>query len=223
MPSYTIESEEASITFIGSFNPAIIHPEWLLRHKLISKDDNKGAEIEIVHPEISRFTLEWLDVDISRRKIIIRTNDPSKYSPLRDLMISIFKILEHTPIKQLGMNLIVTYEIDTEENWHKIGDNLAPKEIWEESLPKRVGLGALTVESPRIDELDGKISVSISSLRQEFFGIIVNTNNHVELIVTQEDKEKIYDAPIILTNYWDSALELAKTIGKTTLTKALET
>lgn len=223
MYPYKIESEEASIAFVGSFNPAIFHPEWLLRHQLITEDDLKGADIEIVHQDISKFTLEWLGAEILRNKILIRTNDPSKFSPLKDLMISVFKILEHTPIKQLGMNLITTCEIDTEENWHKIGDNLAPKTIWEEFLPKRVGLSSLTVLSPRKDSLKGNMRVNIRSLKKDFFGVIINVNNHVELEDIQGEKEEIYDVPTVLAEHWDPGLVLARNICETLLKKAIET
>ena len=95
---------------VDSFNPAIFHPEWLVRHELVPADDVQGDTVEIVHQDISKFSFDWLDVDVLRHKFIARTNDPSKFYPLRDLLISIFKILDHTPLKQLGMNLIIDYE-----------------------------------------------------------------------------------------------------------------
>ena len=221
MQEYNLESEDASIVLVGSFNPAIFHPEWLLRHQLITQDDVKGAKIEIVHNDLSKFSLEWLGVDVLRNKFIVRTNDPSQFSPMRDLMISVFGILEHMPITQLGMNSRRTYKIDKEEHWHKVGDVLAPKMVWEESLPKRVGLTSLTVRSPRPDSLEGHVNVSISSFRSSFFGVNFDVNNHVELGANQEDGEKKYDVSMILAEHWDSSLDLATKICETTLLKVL--
>ena len=153
---------------MGSFNPAIFHPEWLSKYELISDDDLKAADIEIVHRDLTQFSLSWLRVNAWRNKFVARTNDPSQYAPLKDLMISIFKILEHTPANQMGMNIELIYKIDTEESWHKIGNNLVPKKYWEGPLPKGVGLTSLTVSSPRPDDLKGLIKVSIGPSKTDF-------------------------------------------------------
>lgn len=221
MEPYTLENQEASIVFVGSFNPAIFHPEWLLRHDLIPEDDKKAANVEIVHRDISKFNLEWFSVEIVSNRFVIRTNDPAKYMPLKDLMVSIFKILNHTPITQLGMNLSLTYKIDTEENWHKIGDTLAPKPIWENSLPKRVGMVSLKVQSPRTDSLNGYINVVVNSVRSDFYGVNLTINNHVELTSGLKNETGGNDAPTILADNWEPALVLARKIGETTLAKVI--
>lgn len=219
MKPYTIESEEASIVFVGSFNPAIFHPQWFVRNDLIPQDDIEGANIEIVHNDISKFSLEWLGIDVLRNKFVARTNDPSKFSPLKDLMISVFSILKHMPITQMGMNLISTYKIDEEANWHAIGDCLVPKSIWEKTLPKRIGMTSLTVKSPRTDSLEGFINVIVNPSMTGLFGVVFNVNSHVEI---QKEGRATYDVPAILMENWDSALILAKEIGENTLMEALE-
>ena len=221
MPLYELISEEASIAFVGSFNPAIFHPEWLARHNLIPQDDIKGAHVEIVHNDISKFSLEWLSADILRDKFLVRTNDPAKFSPLKDLMISVFGILDHTPIKHLGMNLVSKYKIEAEDNWHKVGDSLVPKNVWEKSLPKRVGLTSLQVMSPREDSLPGHLNVLIRSVRNDFFGVEFNINSHVDLKSHTDDNEEIIGVPSILGQYWDSSLSLARNIGGNTLKEIL--
>lgn len=222
MEPYILESEEASIVFVGSFNPAIFHPEWLLRCELIPEDDLKGANVEIIHNDLSKFALEWLGIDVLRSKFIARTNDPSKFSPLKDLMISAFKILEHTPINQLGMNVIRNYIIENEEYWHKIGDTLAPKNVWELSLPKRVGLKKINIVSGRNDDLIGEINVSLEPFvtKEISFGVRFNINNHVEL--KDEKGNQIYDVTDILFNNWDSTLHTAHMICSNTLLGIIE-
>lgn len=225
MQSFNSESEQASIVFVGSFNPAIFHPEWFVRNELIPQDDLKGAQIEIVHQDISKFSLEWLGIDVLRNKFVARTQDPSKFTPLKDLMFSAFKILYHTPITQLGMNLDTTYRIEEEDSWHRIGDTLVPKQIWEESLPKRIGMTSLTVQSPRPDSLKGFIRVTVSPVplkgRDKSFGVSFNVNSHVELISDHEGEETD-DVPSILAQHWDNSLSIARKISQNTITKAIE-
>jgi hypothetical protein len=221
MQSFGLEYEEASIVLVGSLNPAIFHPEWLLRHNLITEDDLKGAGIEIVHRDLSKFSLDWLKVDVTRDKFIARTNDPSKYIPLNDLMISTLKILEHIPIIQMGMNLKLNYKIDSEESWHKIGDNLAPKKFWD-TLPGRVGLKSIDIECARPDELKGFVRIAAGSIRKDYFGVNFSVNNHTEIQYNDDGKEIVEDATIILADHWEKSLEFARTSCENVLSKALE-
>ncbi len=212
MANPEIQTQEASIVLVGSFNPLIFHPEWFLRNEIVSEVDMEGVQTEIVHPEIARFSFSWLSVEIVNNRFIARANDPSQFSILRDFVISTFAILEHTPVKQLGMNLAIKYAVGNEDDWHKIGDTLAPKLIWEKSLPSRVGLRSLRVHSPRTDDLDGDIKVTIES--RENFGVNVDINSHVEIapdIIMSE----------ILSEYWDDSIHQAITIANTTINEAL--
>jgi len=221
MLPFSLESEEASIVLVGSLNPAIFHPEWLLRHDLITKDDLKGAKVELVHRDLSKFNLDWLNFEVMRDRLIARTNDPSKYAPLNDLMISVLKILEHIPISKMGMNLKLQYKIDDEELWHKIGDNLAPKKYWD-TLPYRVGLKSMNVESPRPDDLEGKINIGMGSIHTDFFGVYFDVNSHVELRSTDDEKRINKNADKILFDHWEDSLGFAKSSCKNILLKALE-
>ena len=221
MRPFSLESEQASIVLVGSFNPAIFHPEWLLRNELITKDDIEGADVELVHRDLAKFSLDWLKFDVMRDKLIARTNDPSKYEPLNDLMISILKILEHIPINQLGMNLKLQYNIENEHFWHLIGDNLAPKKYWD-FLPDRVGLKSMSMVCSRPDELDGKINIGVGSVKKDSFGLFFDVNSHVALRTGEGEEEIIHDASKILYFHWEKSLSFAKKSCENILKKALD-
>lgn len=212
-------TQESSIVLVGSFNPAIYHPEWFLRNGLISEDDLKDQEIEIIHNDLSRFSFAWLSAQIQDDKFVLRTNDPSQFSPLRDLVVSVFTILEHTPIVKLGMNYLVTYNLEKEEDWHKVGDTLAPKTIWEKTLKEPVGMMSLSVGSPREDDFDGIINVTVGPvMTKSMYGINVSVNNHIEV----KEKEASLSIPTILLDHWDKAIAHAKSIAETTIREALK-
>jgi hypothetical protein len=206
---------------VGSLNPAIFHPEWLFRHNLITDDEHQAADVQLVHPDLSKFSLDWLEIDVTRDKLIARTNDPSKYSPLNDLMISTLKILEHIPIIHMGMNLKLDYKIENEESWHKIGDNLAPKEYWQ-TLPGRVGLNSINIECPRPDGLKGIVHISAASIRKDFFGVNFRVNSHTDIKYKDGDDEIVEDASVILADHWDKSLDFARKSCEDVLMKALE-
>lgn len=217
MSTFKLTTQEANIVLVGSFNPAIFHPEWLLRNELISEDDIKDQKIEIIHNDLTKFSLAWLAIQIHNNKFIARTNDPAQFSPLKDLMASIFTILEHTPVEQMGINYVVTYKMANEADWHKVGHTLAPKFIWEQILNTPVGMKSLSVQCPRDDEFEGNINVTISPVESEEFGIKVNVNNHIE---KSEDGNHL-SPPDILLHHWDNAINNAKTIAETTIKKAI--
>ena len=218
MAKYKLLSQVASIVLIGSFNPAIFHPEWLLRHNLVSPDDNESAELEVVHNDISKFNLDWLSIEVLRNKFVAKTNDPSKFNPLRDLIISVFNILDHTPITQLGMNLNLNYTIENEDDWHKIGDTLAPKEIWNKSLPKRVGLMSLQVICDRDDDYDGNFNVTLQPTKLEKHGLTCIVNNHIE--ISEEIKKPATSN--ILSELWESSVDTARKLSETTIREIIE-
>ncbi|MDA3788837.1 MAG: hypothetical protein PF503_10140 [Desulfobacula sp.] len=218
MNNLKLASEEASIVLVGSFNPAIFHPEWLLRNGLISEDDMEKQEVEIVHKDLTRFSLAWLAIQIQHDKFVARTNDPSQFIPLKDLMASIFDILEHTPINKVGMNYSANYDLSNEDDWHKVGHTLAPKDIWNETLNDPVGMTSLSVQCPRNDDYCGEINVTIGPLKSKGFGINIDVNNHIDA----SGENEFLNPSDILMKHWDDAISHAKKIGETTIKKAIE-
>lgn len=190
---------EASIVLIGSLNPVIFHPEWLSKLELISPRDLDGADIKIVHPEITQFKLPWSTLEVQQNRFIVRTNDPAYFLMLRDLAIGIFTFLEHTPITAMGINSIVRYRADNVAAWHRIGDALVPKTIWRNFLHGHVGMTKVSVNSELADGLSGNKNISISPIMDNHSnGIIVDINNHFPITDTvniskilQEQWEKL--------------------------------
>lgn len=210
-----IKREEANIVIVGSLNPMIFNPDWLIRHDLLPKVVMDEAKIEIIHRDIAKFSMDWLNIEVFQNRFVARTNDASYFLPLRDLVVSIFSILNETPAKQLGMNMNFDLSLPDEESWHKLGDVLAPKEIWNKVLPERVGLLFLKVESPRDDDLPGNINVTFgpSPIKEIKNGVHFNINNHIELgddLSIQSVLEK-----------WEFSLEEAKKISQTIIEEAL--
>lgn len=205
--------QEASIVLVGSFNPKIFHPQWFARNGVVPEVDLDGADVEIIHPEVAKFTFPWVSIEVLQNRFTARTKDVAHYSLLRDLVISTFSLLEHSPVRQLGMNLIMLYTAKDEDSWHKIGDTLAPKTVWEESLPERIGLLSLRVQSPRTDELPGKITVSVESRPEN--GVSISFNSHVDL----GEDDSLH---VILSEHWETTVDQGKKICETTIREALK-
>jgi hypothetical protein len=53
---------QSTIICVGAFNPPIIRPEWLNRHKLIGNDDANEARRSVsllTTPQVSQFETQW--------------------------------------------------------------------------------------------------------------------------------------------------------------------
>lgn len=211
MATAKLVDEEVSIVLTGSFNPAIFHPEWLVRHELIpSIEGDNVSDVKLIHNDLASFSLNWLNFEVTSQRFQLKCKDTSKYEPMRDLAISIFSILGESPIKQMGINCKRQYEFSSKDLWQKFGDTLAPKAIWHKSLSEKVGLLRMTVKSPRKDDLQGCINVTVAGISENV--IQFDINNHIEL-----GENGVELLTKVLSESWNDSLTDAENIAITTL------
>jgi hypothetical protein len=77
MPDHQLELEGASIVVLGSFNPRIFQPLWLSANNLIRPEEADAAKIEIIHREISIFSTEWFNLQVTDGSFSVECKDPS--------------------------------------------------------------------------------------------------------------------------------------------------
>ena len=92
------DRQRMSIVALGSFNPAIFHPVWFARHKLIRDAEAEESKLKVMCPEITVVESEWFALQVTAERFSLETSDPRKFLPLRDLVTATFSILEHTPV-----------------------------------------------------------------------------------------------------------------------------
>jgi len=61
---------EASIVIVGSFNPAIFQPAWLVRQQILGPNDIDETKLEVVHPEVARFPIAWGHMEVVRERFL---------------------------------------------------------------------------------------------------------------------------------------------------------
>lgn len=206
-----IKERILNIVLRGDLNPHIFQPEWFVRQKLLGEKEGESAKVEIIHPEITVFNLDWLRFEVSRDRLVATTKDDRYHEVLRDLIIGTFTILSHTPLKMMGINSTFEYMINDEKTWHGIGDKIAPKDIWSKVMDTP-GLRSLTIESKSIvkDSYRNIIRVSVTPTNVKL-GLRVHMNDHYEVA---EAKDKILDSSEIvniLKGEWDNSQK--KVIG----------
>ncbi len=170
-----------SIVFIGNFNPKIFQPSWFASEGLIGKQEEEGAKVEIIHPDIAIFSLQWVRVQVLREQFSVETKQQPYDEALRDLAFGTFTILKHTPLKKMGINIFMHFRVDSVEKWHGIGDKLAPKNIWEGILQKPGMKSLVMKESIRRDGYRGHIEIKIEPSPKVEPGLFFSINDHVEV------------------------------------------
>lgn len=180
------EIEGISIVLLGNFNPSIFQPEWFIKNDIIQEKEGHGANINIIHPDITEFSSDWLNVRVIRDRFTAQTENEAFFTFLNDFVINTFTLLSHTPINKMGINLVKHFKIETEAEWHKFGHLVSPKEIWN-SVLKNPGLRSITMEGNH-DRYgftgNTKIRVEPSS-RVLPFGVFCEVNDHYD---TSEEK-----------------------------------
>jgi hypothetical protein len=181
MPPYDKPSvDQPSIVFVGSFNPAIFHPSWFGQHGLLREGEAK-ADIKIVHPHVSQFKLDWLQLQVTTEQFVAVALDSGHALPLRDLVLGTFGLLEHTPIRAIGLNRAMHFPLQSEDRWHAIGDALVPKNVWRRLLAGRPGLLALSVEGNRPGASSKYVRIQVQPSTIVEYGIAIISNEHFDV------------------------------------------
>lgn len=210
MDSPQLKINGHSIVLIGNFNPKIFQPAWFGSEGLIQKKEAEQSTIEIIHPDVVIFSLEWLRVMVTRERFSVETFQEPFDEILRDLVLGTFKLLRYTPITQIGINRDMHFQMESEEKWHAVGHKLAPKELWT-GLLEDPGMLRLTMEGKRSDGLKGCIRVTIEPSGKVHPGVSFQYNDHFE---TKDPISTVGSDEIIniLNNCWKESYDKSKNI-----------
>jgi hypothetical protein len=130
------DRQSFAIVVLGDFNPSIFQPMWFSANELLPEEEAREAEISVIHKAIASFSVGKLQIQVDESRLGLTTVESSQGPILRDLAIGTLSILEHTPLKAIGINRDMVFQCESEEVWHAIGHHMAPKSDWERVLEK---------------------------------------------------------------------------------------
>ncbi len=168
-----------ALVVLGQFNPAIFQPSWFGAEGLIGATEAENATVEIVHQQVSDFTADWLHVQVTRDRLLVRTERESHFEPLRDLLVGTLTLLRHTPSAALGVNHDTSLAFGNRDSFDKFGWTLVPPTNWEGVL-QRPGMASVEEQGERTDGRDGWVRVRIQPVLDagEPHQAIVAVNDH---------------------------------------------
>jgi hypothetical protein len=174
------EIEGVSIVVKGAFNPALFSPAWMLSEQLVGKAEYDKINIDVITQGIASFSMAWLQVTVTQDTFQVQTQDRDEFERARDVAIGVLKSLPHVPVAALGINRDVHFSVESYEDLNRIGDALAPKEIWKNSL-RLPGLRDLTVWAVREDLFAGHVQVAVQPSNSVPIGLFIAHNDHFDL------------------------------------------
>ena len=217
----TLEINGLHLILIGDFNPAIFHPTWFAGEKLITETEAAEASQStdfFCSPQVASFHLPWATINVGQDHFSASTIRESHFESLRDLVIGTFKLLKHTPVKKLGINVEQHYRYEDLEKWNNFGHKLAPKEILKNFMDDP-SLSSLTITDKTVRKNPPGITrVDIQSSRRVQLGVYFGVNNHYECGASIPAGAS--EAVNIIESNFKIALENSKKMIETLISKA---
>ena len=214
MPAPLIpEAESLDISLRGSFNPAILHPQWFLRQKLVGEEEASSAAIKWVSPEITDVAFAGINLVCLPQSLTVRTANVAYVPRVFDLVDGILKLLPYTPIRACGINAHVHCRVRTVEYWHQIGHALAPKELIWDDLFEQPGLQNLTIKAKRGGKFPGEINVAVEPSLLVNPGVYIQTNTHFSVASKPEEGGGADVVRAFLTAEGESATQQARVVA----------
>ena len=208
--------EEASIVLLGSFNPAILQPQWLAKQSLIRPEEAKHAEGEknfVVTRDLAVIRLGWLDLQVLPDRFTATTSDPSHFETLLECVSGIFQFLEFTPVTAMGVNCGLHWELSDSETWPALEEAVAPKDMWQELLsgPHNgpLQLTSLSLRGERDGSPAEYVNVKVEPSARVPQGLFLHTNEHYQFAPNTPAVESMG----ILRHNWSGALAATKQLA----------
>jgi hypothetical protein len=212
------ETEALEVVFLGAFNPAIFHPEWFLRQKLVGADDVQQSVdqglVKVVSNDVTEIQLCGIKLLCLSERLSLGTSNISNSARLQDLILHIFNLLPHIPLTACGINNTVDYSLTGElEYWHKIGHTLAPKELIWNDLFNKPGMLSLTINAIREGDFPGQTNARVEPSVRFAPGIFIAVNYHYPVVKTGED-DSTERVSKFLQSEWDAASKMPKLVAQ---------
>jgi hypothetical protein len=179
MTELTPDLEEAVAVVVGNFNPAIFHPAWLAAQGIVGPKEAENAQVLIVNPALTGLMVGAIHLEVTPERLHARTLDTSSYVVLRDFVVSVLTILEHTPVTAFGINRFLHFRVASEDEWHRIGHSLAPKSPWA-GLLDEPGTKRVTMKGRRPGCTASEVHVGVEPSLKCHPGVFFEGNEHFD-------------------------------------------
>lgn len=178
-----------AIVIVGSFNPAIFHPSWLIANGVEDAQPEDAIKVDVVHREISRFSVGNTSYFIDGERLQIQTESAPWVQVLDKANMIVGELLPHTPVRAFGINRDIHFRLQSPEARMRLGRKLAPVEPWgrfgkemdNQPSTEPAGLLSITLRSHekfRKFSITKNVKLEPSALIQHTDGVYIQANFH---------------------------------------------
>jgi len=222
--------QSLSIVFLGSFNPRIFHPIWFMREGLALQEEVEASlaetklESPIITPDLSRCDIgPEISVECQTGRLSLSAATMLGEERLRSIAAAILQKLPHTPVTAVGINHTQIFDCRDENEWHHVGDLLAPKgEIWSKVMEGRPGMVGLRVEEFRAGPPPVRIWATVEPVREVHppYRFAIHTNWHTDISINANDAMNQSEiASQFVSSQWENVLDFGRNLAITLFSK----
>ena len=203
------EIEGANIVLIGTFEPAVLQPEWFATQGLISHEETYVATIQMNRQDSVAFTTDLFEVKAKRDQLLVGTTHGPSFERLTDVVSGVLALLQ-PDIAKVGINRDTHFALPTVEAWREIARRLAPPDSWDLLLPNP-GMRSLAIQGSRPDREPGAVLVRVEPSVRVRPGIYIQVNDHFEVSETPSPEGRAEAARLVVET-WGRSMTQAETI-----------
>jgi hypothetical protein len=225
----TAEIFGSAIVAVGEFNPAMFSPDWLVRNNLIGDGDSNAAKAAnlMVSSQATKFETDWFFFQVLANQFALTSKGPVTPA-FKDLAVGVLSLVSHTPITALGLNFFAHFRMHTVDEYHKIGDALAPKSIWNSLYPQvsSAGMASLTIKFENSQRGSTPPSgnakfITVQPSIKVKHGVCLILNDHRETVGASDGSSQAERADSIVDSDWQSSCDDASRVFNQLLSAAL--
>lgn len=204
-----------SVVLLGNFNPIIINPHWLeLKGLIRASDKEENESIQVIHPEISRFSLSFARLEVTKDRFQLDCDNEANFALCKDLVISIFRYLAETPVRGIGINHTRHFNLKEKDDYFKFGRWLAPDTPWTDDLNEPGLLELKIVENDKQDNTIRNIAIISPSGSVRPYGVSFQLNYHIHY-----DRIEGKSIDGVIEENWDLSSKKSSTLYSNILNK----
>jgi hypothetical protein len=215
-----LEEDHPSIVIVGGFDPRVLQPNWFRAQKLLGQEEADQAEVKVLVPQFTDWSTDSLLIQITQDRFLGQAKVESAADALRDLVVGMLQLLDQTLATALGLNRTMHFDVGGEDNWHKVGHRLAPKELWRPYLKGQPGMNSLQIEDrSRVDGLPGKVVITVQPSLKYKHGVFFDVNNEVNNVDGKPGTSFFSET---IRDHWSRLLTEALSMAETLLNEAIK-
>lgn len=233
MEQLVVKQRESSIVLVGVFDPLVMTPHWFVKQGMIPQEDiNESLAIELVYKELTKFSLANVYVEVQPTTLVLRSTLASFDYKIQDIAVGVLTALKSAGVTALGLNLYTDIYFDDLEAWHKFGDLVTPKQIWQQAMPESEAVGMANIQM-QINKPKGEngvynftigwldqVKLTRFSLNNHFDSKRYESVRKAPVPKAKSQQAHAFDPIAIITAYWQQSLDFQEHLVTSLMSQA---